>query len=82
MLDEKRKDVMDKKRSPNDDNPIRLEKKMKAMHLKIDNIRNKYNFADSANRGLREEVNKFRREINLYKQIQSILCFIDERFLK
>lgn len=69
MLNEKRKNVMDKKRSLNDDNPIRLEKRAKAMHLKIDNINNKYNFADATNRGLKDEINKFRREINLYKKI-------------
>ncbi|KAL4475444.1 hypothetical protein ABPG72_022079 [Tetrahymena utriculariae] len=72
-LEEKRKEIMEKKRSPKDDNPIRLEKKMKAMHLKIDNIRNKYNYADSQNRDLKEDINKLRREINLYKQIQKIL---------
>lgn len=60
---------MDKKRSTNDDNPIRLEKMMKAMHLKIDNIRNKYSFALSTNNELVEDINKFRNEINLYKKI-------------
>lgn len=60
---------MEKKRSANDDNPLRLEKKLKAVHLKIGNIRNKYSVADSTNRGLKDEVNKYRREINLYKQI-------------
>lgn len=41
-LNDKRLEIMEKKRSTNDDNPLRLEKKMKAVHLKIANIRNKY----------------------------------------
>lgn len=58
---------MEKKRSTNDDNPIRLEKKMKAIHMKIDNIRIKYSLASSTNQELKDEIDKLRNEIILYK---------------
>lgn len=58
---------MEKKRSTNDDNPVRLDKKMKANHLKLDNVRNKYSLVSSTNNELVVEIDKFRNEINLYK---------------
>lgn len=64
---------MEKKRSANDDNPVRLDKKMKAMHLKIDNIRTKYSLASSQNEELIVNIDKFRNEIKLYKEIQGML---------
>lgn len=46
---------------------------VKAMHMKIDNIKNKFNFSNSENNDLKVEIDKVRRELKLYRQIKEIL---------
>ena len=54
-------------------NPNRLQKMIQAMHMKIDNIRNKFNYSNSENNDLKVEIDKVRRELKLYRQIKEIL---------
>ncbi|EGR28178.1 hypothetical protein IMG5_181070 [Ichthyophthirius multifiliis] len=54
-------------------NPQRLQKMIKASFLKIENVRNKFNYANAENNELKVQIDKIRQELYLYREIKKIL---------
>lgn len=73
-LAQKRKEIMDKKREDgNNNNPIAMQNKVKAMYIRLELLQKKQNEENDFNETLKQEINKLRREKNIYDNIHITL---------
>lgn len=69
LLQEKRKETINRKKNTSDNDPFVLDKKIRSMHLKLDYLKKKFNESLASNETLKQEINHLRNEKNIFDSI-------------